>query len=57
VSRQVYTPDILPVEKEPTLPTEQEAGWAPSQAGRLREQKNLVYVPGLEPQTALFRQL
>jgi len=56
MSRQLYAPDVLPVETEPALPTEQGAGWAPSRSGRL-EQKNRVYLPGLEPQTALFRQI
>ena len=51
MSRQLYAPDVLPVEKEPALPTEQKAGWAPSRSGRLGGQKNLVYLAGLEPQT------
>jgi hypothetical protein len=34
--------------KEPLASIEQEAGWATEQSGHFGEEKNLLYLPGIE---------
>jgi hypothetical protein len=50
VSGQLHTPAALPPGKEPLVPTEQEAEWAPEMVWtRGEEQENSEPLPGLEP--------
>ena len=40
----------LPLGKQPTVPTEEEAGWAPGRVWTLRTRENLSQLAGMESQ-------
>jgi len=49
VSSQLQAPPALTQKKEPLVPLEQEAGWAPLSVWTSGEEKNSQLLPGIEP--------